>query len=77
MRRRRHRSGNARSRAQVQASQAASSASNLDMNSASTAMRFSTEKRSPKINLPAEGNVSPCGASDLVISRGFLEFGPS
>jgi hypothetical protein len=38
---------------------------------------FSTGKGRLKINIVSEGNVSLLGASDLVISRGFPEFGPS
>jgi hypothetical protein len=47
------------------------------MNGGFTAVRFSTEKGMLKINLLVEGNVSLLDASDLVISRGFPEFGPS
>ena len=39
--------------------------------------KFSTEKMTSKTFFMAEGNVSALRASDLVISRGFPEFGPS
>ncbi len=38
---------------------------------------FSTENELSKISIGAGGNVSGLRASDLVISRGFPEFGPS
>jgi len=41
------------------------------------AAEISTGKRVREINFSRGGNVSPLGASDLVISRGFPEFGPS
>lgn len=38
---------------------------------------FSTKNMSSRIFSAAKGNVSFLAASHLVISRGFLEFGPS